>query len=514
MNFTINVFVFGLILSSNFVQIRCQDFLNCSAYSLNTTNATIKRLGWSARVHACFQDNPYDLTQPPVPFGYPPITILYDYNVINVNRFEGGAISIMGHMVLIWQDFYRTWDINQIPLEQIQIPISEIWYPQVTFISSITKRSLKLLQPDDQAIIFPEYVSILRPNVLEGHCNVNYFRFPFDEQNCLVQFEFERYFITEHDVYLSRMNYTYQFDKFINGEWSLVNVVSVPTNVSFKETEVDLNGYSTNVVSAEMYNAKIGFQVILTIHRHPQFYVFNIIVPIAVLTVIGQTAFAIPEHAEGRLGVPLSVLLGFMFVQGIVSKEVPRSQVAPSLSNYVLACVVLSFANVLCSAFCLWIAKLTHSTPRWLHTAVVVVIGTCVFPSKWFLLIYHYCRRHKGSISQHKSGKVEVLPIISIVPTSLPEENFSIPRAHLEGGQNSNGLHQLPSQLLAKSAERLNAMIANQKAIVDAGNVNNNEWIHVAKVVNRIFGLLHIAALLTCFFVFVFPILIGYNNYN
>ena len=335
MNFTIIVLVVEQILSFNFVQIRCQDLLNCSANSLNTTNATIKRLGWSARLHACFQDNPYDLTQPPVPFGYQPITILYDYNVIYVNSFEGAAISFTGHMVLVWQDFVRVY------LEQLQLPISKIWYPQVRFISSVTKRSLKLLQPDDQVIIFPDYVSILLPNVLEGHCNVNYYRFPFDEQNCLIQFEFERYFITEHDAYLSRMNYTNQFDKFINGEWSLVNVVSVPINVSFKETEVNSNGYSTNVLGAELNDAKIGFQVILTIHRHPQFYVVNVLVPIAVFTVIGQTAFAIPEHAEGRLGLPLTVMHGFMFVQGIVAKEVPRSQVAPSLSNYVLACVVL-----------------------------------------------------------------------------------------------------------------------------------------------------------------------------
>ena len=152
MNFKLILF-YGLILSVKFYQINCQDYLlNCSAYSLNINNATIRRLGWNARLHACFEDNPYDLTQPPIPFGYPPINLQYDYSVIYVISFEGNKISLMGQLVLVWTDFYRLWDINQIPLEQIQLPISEIWYPQVNFISSITKRNLQLFKPDDQAV--------------------------------------------------------------------------------------------------------------------------------------------------------------------------------------------------------------------------------------------------------------------------------------------------------------------------------------------------------------------------
>ena len=526
MNFE-TIIIVGLILSVNFLHIGGQSYLlNCSAYSQTTKNATIRRLGWSARLHACFDDNPYDLTQPPIPFGFPSITIMYDYSVIYVISFEGSKISLMGQLVMGLVDFYRMWDIDQIPIGQIQLPLSEIWYPQVRFISSITKRSLKLLEPDDQALFFPFFVSIFRPNVVEGHCNVDYYRFPFDSQNCFLEFEFERYFFYQQDVYLIRMNYTYQFENFINEEWSLVNVVSLPVNVSFKEINVNSSGYSTNVLNQEVKTAKVGFQVNLTLHRYPQFYIVNVLVPIVVLTVIGQTAFAIPEHADGKIVVPLTVLLGFMFVQGIVANELPRSEQASSIGIYVLTCILLSSANVLCCAMCMWIAHMTHPMPRWLHVALVVGLGTCVFPYQWFIRLYK-CFRHKSSAFQPNNENVEVFTTTqSVLPSSLPERQFTIPRATLTNEQNSNGIsvsnQVAPAQTLAKSAGGPNESIAHKdlkenlysSVRVFEDTTINKEWVLVAEVFNRVFGLLHIAALLACFFVYVFPLILDYYNNN
>ena len=328
------------------------------------------------------------------------------------------------------------------------------------------------------------------------------------------------------DVFLSRVNYTFQFKNFINEEWSLVNVVSLPMNVTFKEIAVNASGYSTNVLSAEVYNAKVGFQVNLTLHRYPQFYILNVLVPIVVLTVIGQTAFAIPETADGKIVVPLTVLLGFMFVQGIVANELPRSEEAPSLGIYTLTCILLSSASVLCCAVCMWIAHMTHPIPHWLHVALVVVLGTCVFPSQWFIRLYKYFRR-KRSAFQHNNGNVEVFTTTqSSIPSYLPERHFMNPPTTLTNEQNSNGIivsnQVAPAQTLAKVAGGPNESIVHKdlkenmysSVRVLEDTTINNEWVLVAGVVNRVFGILHIAAFLACFFVYVFPLILGYYNNN
>ena len=487
-------------------------YLNCSAYSAATQNSTISRLSWSARLHACFEDNPYEITQLPLPFGFPYVVLEYDYNVIYVIGFEGNKISLMGQLVLVWIDFYRIWDTNQIPLDKIQLPLNKIWYPQVILCSSVTKRSIKLLEPDDLVVLFPTIVTLFRTNVIEGHCNVDYYRFPFDKQNCELEFEIDRYLFNQQDVYLNRLNYTFQFENFINEEWSLVNVVTLPINISFKELNVDSDGYSTNVVISETTNAKVGFKVNLTLQRYPQFYIVNILVPIIVLTIIGQTAFAIPEHADGKIIVPLTVLLGFMFVQGIVANELPRSQVAPSLNYYVLTCILLSSANTLCCAICLWIAHMTLRMPSWLHVAVIDLVGTCVFPSQWSILIYRGFRRGH-SLSKNEKVSVTTSQLAGAL-SNLSEQCFTIPRASLAGEQHFSLLSFSNQFASSQMSEGLSDNSLVQNNLKESHNLNvseNNtdkEWVLVAKVVNRIFGLVHLAALLACFFVYILPLLV------
>ena len=518
MNFKICYFKVWIILIANINLISgwslSDYYLNCSAYSAATNNSTISRLSWSARLHACFEDNPYDVTQLPLPFGFQYLVLEYDFNVIYVIGFEGNKISLMGQLVLIWIDFYRIWDKNQIPLDKIQLPLNEIWYPQVMFCSSVTKRSIKLLEPNDLVVLFPTLVSLFSTNVIEGHCNVDYYRFPFDKQNCELEFEIDRYLFYQQDAYLNRLNYTFQFENFINEEWSLVNVVTLPINISFKELNVDSNGYLTNNVSFETNNAKVGFKVNLTLQRYPQFYIVNILVPIIVLTIIEQTAFAIPEHADGKIIVPLTVLLGFMFVQGIVANELPRSQVAPSLNIYVLTCILLSSANTFCCAICLWIAHITLRMPSWLHLAVIDVVGTCFFPSQWFILIYRGFRRG-GSLSQHKNDTISVTTSqLAGALSNLSERCFTIPRASLAGEQQFSLLPFSNQFASSQMSEGLSDNSLVQNDLKESNNLNvpeNNtdkEWVLVAQVINRIFGLVHLAALLACFFVYILPLLV------
>ena len=96
---------------------------------------------------------------------------------------------------------------------------------------------------------------------MEGHCNIDYYRFPFDEQICILEFDFERFFFDEDDLFLERLNYTYQFQSFENEEWYLLNVVTLPQNITFKQIQVNSTGYSDGIVDYTIDHAKTGFQV-------------------------------------------------------------------------------------------------------------------------------------------------------------------------------------------------------------------------------------------------------------
>ena len=359
--------------------------LDCSYY-VNPSNVTIQKMSTSARLHACFNDNPYDTTQPPLPPGTAPpyIQLFYDYNVIYLISFKENRISLVGQLGIGWIDYYRMWDLTQLPVVKIEIPLRDIWHPQFLFVSTIKRLSLKIFDPEDMAIVWPSYVTRLRRHVIDGHCDMDLYRFPFDRHVCTIQFQIERYFFYYVDVVIKRQNYTYQFEDFHNDEWQLISVKSLPVNFTLQELIVNADGSASNTISNTVANASTGFNVTIILQRYAQFYMVNIIVPIILLAVIGQASFAIPEHADAKLLVPLTVLLGFMFVQGIVASELPPSSTTPSIASFTLSCVLLSSTNVMACASSMWIALLQVPIPKLVQIVVVDILGFAFFPSRWY----------------------------------------------------------------------------------------------------------------------------------
>ena len=148
--------------------------LDCSAFGVNSTNASLQQLTWSARLHACFQANPYDITQPPLTAWTPSyVTLFYDYSVVYVIEFDGTRISLIGQLTIQWTDYFRMWDPNTIPIYTLQIPLSEIWYPPVLFLSTVKKRSIELLNSNDIAVLSTTLAGFVKRNVIEGHCEVD-----------------------------------------------------------------------------------------------------------------------------------------------------------------------------------------------------------------------------------------------------------------------------------------------------------------------------------------------------
>ena len=361
--------------------------LNCSGFTSNSSNATIAAMSWVGRLSACFAANPYDTSQPPLTTGGAPfVNVSYDYSVVYVISFDQGTISLIGQLSLAWPDEYRMWSFNQMPIYQIHVPLSQIWYPQFLFVSTIKKQSLKLLEPEDKAVLWPYLVVVVRKNVVEGHCDGDYSNFPFDTQHCSIDFAIDRYFFFDLDVVLSRLYYTYKLQTFINDEWTLLTVSHAPMNTSFTELVMNPNGTATSTIAYVVKNVQTGFQVNLTLSRHPESYITNVLTPIFVLTIVGQTAFAIPEHADSKVLVPLTVLIGFMFVQSIVATELPASSKPPIVSIYVLVCVVSSGASCIGCAICKWFASFPLPLPWLVMIVLVDGVGFVLFPVRWFQL--------------------------------------------------------------------------------------------------------------------------------
>ena len=135
------------------------------------------------------------------------------------------------------------------------------------------------------------YVTLIRRNVFEGHCLVDYLRFPFDRQICKIQFSLERYFDPSSDpgfdVALVERDESESgglFEWFENEQWDLEKVTQETRNYTFRKSQPESQKQELRPNNNETF--MIGFVVNITLRRHSQFYVVNILIPILVLTAL------------------------------------------------------------------------------------------------------------------------------------------------------------------------------------------------------------------------------------
>ena len=85
----------------------------------------------------------------------------------------------------------------------------------------------------------------------------------------------------------------------------------------------------------------------LRFRRYAGFYVYNILVPVLMMSLIGVFTSFLPPFALEKVNLSVTVLLGFLFVQSIIATLVPKSESIPSLANYLLFSLFLSTINVI-----------------------------------------------------------------------------------------------------------------------------------------------------------------------
>lgn len=450
--------------------------LDCSAFTPNSTNTSLAAFSWASRLSACFAANPYDTSQPPfVASQLPYLNVAYDFSVVYVISFHQGVIRLLGQLSMSWADAHRQWNVSQIPVRSVHVPLSEIWYPQVMFLSTIKKDSLKMLEEDDVAVILSNFTAVVVKDVLEGHCDEDYYHFPFDTQVCFLEFALDRYFIRELDVVLSRLIHTYKMENFTNEEWTLVSVAHSPVNISFFEKLVYPNGSSSKSVVREVSNVQTGFRVNITMRRHPAFYVVNMLIPIFMLSAVGQTAFALPEGADAKILVPLTVLLGFIFVQSIAAAEMPHSEYTPTIAIYITPSILLAGLSCISCALCMWLANLTHPLPASVKAVLVDGVGFVVFPCRWF---------------GKRCTSAELRPRAS---DGSYAENYT------SDGSTTNNSGRSGHEEIKRGTDAASASKNSESE-------KRHPWLPVAEMLNRVFGLGHLAAIFALFFIIIVPL--------
>ena len=135
----------------------------------------------------------------------------------------------------------------------------------------------------------------------------------------------------------------------------------------------------------------------VSLQRHADFYIYNLIFPTIAVTYLGTLQFFIPTSgaAVDRMGLPAALLLTLIAITFLVSEDMPKTAKETSLTTFNFGNLLWLTVSMLESSFVLFLATLTQtktSSPflralmdlleeeeRGLHSVVLDVLSISLF---------------------------------------------------------------------------------------------------------------------------------------
>ena len=495
-----------LILTASHMPV-IDAILNCSAFTeLNSFNLTSLQNA-EARLRACFAANPYDTTQLPYPQTALPLVLQFDWSLINLLSFKDGVLDVLYQFLLYWNDPMRQWSLSDIPLYNIEIPVNEIWYPK--FFTYANKQKYIDISPSDlnAHLMFNGYLYVWIVKEIESTCRLNLWNFPFDMQNCEISYLGARQFLNGMDVVLVKSPTTYRFKYFPNDEWEVINVKTIENNVTINQYSSYSNGSISEQPVFVFNNLMNGFTVSISLRRFYNYYLVNVFAPIIVLSILDMLPFAVEDKAHEKLLCALTVVSGFMFVQGIVANLLPKSEVTPYLALYVASSLIVSGASIFAEGLCYYICQLSGNPNQVVRIVLLKGLGFLLYPSEWIALVKRCYVNIKHKPSGKVSDSVTVLKELQTISSEAIATDVNVSTVELKTARATETVHKTRSPDAGSVGSGLfTSSDSPLKKQSPPQTIYLVEWLRVAHVLNRLFALLHLAAFVTVISVFLIPI--------
>lgn len=315
-------------------------------------------------LHACMQAHPYDTSQLPLLPGAPfvPLRMSYSFMLHRVVRVDPDEQVVLAASIrLEWRDRTRAWAEQLLAnvststggsttgsppayanrsdggrsraasgggdrekematesdgreangwlarVNSVHVPIGELWRPTWALVNS--ELDDLLLVPDNRSLVEVQAdgtVTLTLSRRFVAFCELDVKRFPYDTQVCTLLFHL--FYYSREQVALEPEPLVASVYEMSNGEWELLRIADEPRlfRASVFAREPD-GGRAHTPLQSDLAIAQ-GFAVNLTLRRYSNFYTYNLVCPVLVLSLVSVCAVLLP--AEMKLELAITVLLG------------------------------------------------------------------------------------------------------------------------------------------------------------------------------------------------------------
>ncbi|KAM8881362.1 acetylcholine receptor subunit beta [Synchiropus picturatus] len=335
--------------SRDLVAVLC---LLCCLSSLGVSTTTEKEL-WDF----VFKD--YNLKVRPAPTPEQRVVVrvgmtLSSFVGLNMKDEEMSTIVVMD---LEWTDYRFKWNPKDYDgIEVLRIPSAKVWLPDIVLINNNDGVFHVALQVHVQ-VYSNGRVTWTPPALYLSSCGVKVEYFPFDWQNCTMQFRSYTYDSTEIELKYSLDSKGKEIqeirldDAFSEGgEW----------HIRHKPSRKNMND--------DLYEDMTFY---LIIERKPLYYVINIILPCIFITIIAIFNFYLPPDAGEKMGLSINVLLTLTVFLLLLADKIPETSLGvPIIVKYIMFTMILVTFSVILSVVVLNLhhrSPNTHQMPMWVR---------------------------------------------------------------------------------------------------------------------------------------------------
>ena len=248
------------------------------------------------------------------------------------------TFKVTVNILVSWQDEFLRWNASEYGgISKIVFPLDRnIWIPDLMNWNAAYNAGEFGQKYAFPAVYSSGLVDLWTMVNLETQCEIHTKKYPMDTQHCSIAFT--TITSTDFEVRLENTSDTTSMHFYRKiAEWAIAN--------NFVSTEFDIID-STYIYRIIRYN--------FTLQRTCTSCIFNMIVPIIILALLGLLAFFVPTESGEKLTYPMSIFLTLAVFLTIITISLPESVDGVSyISSFVTFELAISAITLLCTVITL-----------------------------------------------------------------------------------------------------------------------------------------------------------------